>query len=105
MNKKNNTRHSEKGLKAKDLIKIMVNMTNRPWSDWRRGLPLTEKGLARLLKPYRIETKKIRIGQDPNDPSHVMRAYSTDEVLEAAGRHVDVETEEEEIKEADPDFM
>ena len=99
---KQKTIHSEKGLKGKDLIKVMVKMTDRPWSDWRRGMPLTEKGLAKLLKPYRVETKTIRIGSNPND---VMRGYETDEVLKAAERFVDVKAEEEEVKEADSTFM
>ena len=65
-------------------------------------MPLTEKGLAKLLKPYRVETKTIRIGSNPND---VMRGYESDEVLKAAERFVDVKTEEDEVREADTDFM
>jgi len=54
------------------------------------------------LKPYRVETKTIRIGSNPND---VMRGYESDEVLKAAERFVDVKTEEDEVREADTDFM
>ncbi len=38
---------------SEDLVKHLVSLEGRPWSEWRRGLPISQNGLARLLKPYR----------------------------------------------------
>ena len=81
-----------RGVKSKDLVEEMVAMTERPWSEWRRGKPLTVNGLNRLLKPFGLEPKLIKIG--PTD-ADVLRGYRTEKVLEAEARFVDVETEDE----------
>jgi len=78
----------------------MVKMTDRSWPDWHRGIPLTEKGLRKLLKGWGLQTKRIRIGSERAGSSNLIRGYETGEVLEVAAHHVDVETTEEEIMEA-----
>jgi hypothetical protein len=79
-------------LKAKDLVEALVEMSERPWAEWRRGQKLTVNGLNRLLKPFGLEPKLIKIGRTDAD---VIRGYRTEKVLEAEARFVDVETEED----------
>jgi hypothetical protein len=86
-----------KGVASNYLVSTLVNMNDRPWREWKRGRPLTEDSLARLLKPFNIRPKKMRIG------GNATRGYFTVKVLEAAERYVREETEEvEEEEEGDP---
>ena len=39
---------------SKELVDSLIAVEDHPWSDWRRGKPLTQNGLARLLKPFEI---------------------------------------------------
>lgn len=47
-------------LATSDLIAALVNLEERPWSEWRRGRQITPRGVAGLLKPFRIVSKVIR---------------------------------------------
>jgi putative DNA primase/helicase len=44
-----------------DLVNALKELTESPWADWNRGKGLTTNGLSRLLKPFGIKSKKIRI--------------------------------------------
>jgi hypothetical protein len=37
-----------------ELISLLGQMKDRPWPEWKNGKPLTEAGLARLLKQYGV---------------------------------------------------
>ena len=39
---------------SKTLRHLLLQRTESPWSDWRNGKPLTEAGLARILKEFSI---------------------------------------------------
>jgi Protein of unknown function (DUF3631) len=45
-----------------DLLEKLTEIETSPWADWNRGKPMTAVGLSRLLKPFRIFPKTIRIG-------------------------------------------
>ena len=45
-----------------DLVAELVKMEDRPWPEWNRGKELSATGLARMLKPFGIQPKKIRFG-------------------------------------------
>ena len=47
-----------------DLIEALKNKSERPWIDWNRGKGLTQNGLARLLRPFDVKSKTMRIGED-----------------------------------------
>jgi len=49
-------------LHAQELIEGLLELEERPWAEWRHGKPLTATGLARLLRPYRIASRQLRIG-------------------------------------------
>jgi putative DNA primase/helicase len=39
-------------------------MTERPWPDFSKGRPITQSQVARLLKPFAIKSKTVRVGSD-----------------------------------------
>ena len=48
-------------ISSKILVEDLVEIEDHPWGDWRRGNPITQTGLARLLKPFNIHSKTIRL--------------------------------------------
>lgn len=54
----------EDRLFTQGLITALVEMEERPWSEWRGGKPITTPSLAKLLKPYGIRPKKMRKGYE-----------------------------------------
>ena len=50
-------------------------MEHRPWADWK-GKAITQAALARLLKPFGIEPKGVRIGEAT--PKGYDRAWFSD---------------------------
>ncbi|MCX7313944.1 MAG: DUF3631 domain-containing protein [Alphaproteobacteria bacterium] len=75
-------------LSSHDLITALTNMEDRPWSEWRRGQPLTKNGLARLLRPFGINPKQIRFEQPPRPTA---KGYEAAPIREAKARYVDAE--------------
>lgn len=49
-------------LASSDVAEALGPMEDRPWSEWRRGKPITQRQLAKLLAPLRIAPRTIRIG-------------------------------------------
>jgi len=49
-------------ISSNDLVSELVAIEDHPWGDWRKGKAITQNGLARLLKPFNILSKTIRIG-------------------------------------------
>jgi len=47
-----------------DLCEALKEREESPWLDWRRGKGLTPNGLARLLQPFDIRSKTMRIYED-----------------------------------------
>jgi hypothetical protein len=51
-------------ISSKDLVEELLKMEDRPWPEYKRGRPLTINQLARLLKPYGISPKTIRMSPE-----------------------------------------
>ncbi|CAL7962695.1 hypothetical protein GAMM_40018 [Gammaproteobacteria bacterium] len=47
---------------SSDLVAKLIALEDRPWSEHRYGKPITSNTLAKLLKPFGIKSKQIRIG-------------------------------------------
>jgi hypothetical protein len=45
-----------------ELVRLLGEMNDRPWPEWKNGKPMTEAGLARLLKTFGIVPKQKQIG-------------------------------------------
>ena len=46
-----------------ELIEALAQIETSPWGEWNKGKPITQASLARLLRPFSIAPKNIRIGE------------------------------------------
>jgi hypothetical protein len=44
-----------------DLVAALRAMETRPWPEWRDGKPITARGVAKLIKPFGIEPRDLRL--------------------------------------------
>jgi len=65
-----------------DLLDLLVADESRPWGEWRRGKPLSAHGLGRLLNPFGIRSRKIRIGDETR------QGYRAEDLAEAFERYL-----------------
>jgi len=72
---------------SQDLVDDLINLDDRPWCEWKRGKPITKNSLARLLKPYKIKSKSIRIG-----PEDRLKGYSLESFKDAFNRYLPPDT-------------
>jgi hypothetical protein len=49
------------------LVELLKSIEDSPWADLRHGKGLTQNGLSKLLRPFGINSKKLRFGPGPND--------------------------------------
>lgn len=49
-------------LPSGELVDALVDIEGRAWAEWKAGKPLSQNGLARLLKPLKIIPDSVRIG-------------------------------------------
>ncbi len=59
---------------SEDLVSALIDLDDRPWSEWKRGKSLTTNSLARLLKPFKIRSKQIKI-HGTNKNGYVYSAF------------------------------
>jgi len=64
------------------LVDRLISIEEHPWGDWKRGKPITQNGLAHLLKPFEIFSKTIRSG------STTFRGYELDQFTDAFSRYL-----------------
>lgn len=67
---------------SSDLIDYLVDMEERPWSEWKHGKPMTKTSLAKMLKPYGITSRNIRTSYQ------VKKGYSIDDFNDAFKRYL-----------------
>jgi putative DNA primase/helicase len=65
-----------------DIIGALTGLEDRPWHEWKKGKPLTQFQLARLLKPFNVESKTIRSGD------RRLKGYYLDDLEEAFSRYL-----------------
>ena len=65
-----------------DLVEALTDIKESPWVDWNRGKGLTQNGLARLLKPFDVRSKTMRIGDKRRS------GYSADSFRDAFKRYI-----------------
>ena len=50
-------------ISSEDLASSLVTMVDRPWPEWgKAGKPITQRGIAKLLEPFKIKPDSVRIG-------------------------------------------
>ena len=72
---------SEGHLTTADLLRRLHDLEDAPWEDWY-GKPLTGRGLAKLLSPYRVAPMKRRLDGGQS------RGYFRSEFEDAWSRYV-----------------
>jgi hypothetical protein len=70
----------EEHLATATILERLADVEEAPWGDWY-GKPLTARGLARLLRPYGVRSRNIRIG--PDTP----KGYARADLLDAWTRY------------------
>jgi putative DNA primase/helicase len=48
-------------ISSEDLVLALVGLEERRWSEYSHGKPLTKAKLARLLRPYDVVSRSIRL--------------------------------------------
>jgi putative DNA primase/helicase len=74
--------HTGERIFSDDLVTGLTDKKESPWPDWNRGKGLTQNGLARLLKPFDIHSKTIRIGDKQR------KGYEIDSFQDAFKRYI-----------------
>ena len=47
---------------TKDLLDRLIEMEGSLWSDWRRGRPLSARGLSGLLRDFGVKSQQVKLG-------------------------------------------
>lgn len=66
---------------SKDLVAALVAMEEAPWGNLH-GKPMEQRGLARRLKPYGIDSQNIRLGES------VIKGYERTQLFDAWSRYL-----------------
>ena len=66
-------------ISSKDLLQELVSDDESPWAEWRRGEPITTRGIAKLLKEFGIRPTRDRNG----------RFYRVADLREACDRYLE----------------
>jgi hypothetical protein len=67
---------------SNDLVEALKDLPESPWADWSRGKGLTTNWLGRLLKPFGVKSKTMRI--DDNR----FKGYSLESFQDAFKRYI-----------------
>jgi hypothetical protein len=72
----------ERTIFTETLLTYLNELEESPWGARRRGDGLDSRGLARLLRPFRIRPKEVRVGEQTR------RGYHVDQFEDAFGRYL-----------------
>jgi hypothetical protein len=73
-------------LPTRTILRELVEMEERPWPEWKRGNPLTARGLAKLLKPFEVSSRTIKL-----DDGSTAKGYLAAEFDDAFERYLPVD--------------
>ena len=75
-------------LASKAILDNLNAMEGRPWAEWARGKPLSAHGLSKLLKPFNVQPRQVRLQDGGNlkgyrlaDLEPLFTAYLTDRTI------------------------
>lgn len=69
-------------LASAEIITALLEIEDRPWQESNHGKPLSPPQLARLLKPYGVEPRVVRLGE------RTQRGYWFDDLNDAFSRYL-----------------
>lgn len=61
-------------LPSRALVESLVGLEDRPWATWRHGRPLTARDLARLLAPFGVRSRNIKLSD-----GSVLKGYARED--------------------------
>jgi hypothetical protein len=70
-------------LSSSALCSILATLEQRPWAEWNHGRPINPNKLSRLLKPYKVASRKLRL-PDGSTPW----GYDSDDFADAWERYL-----------------
>ena len=76
--------HRTDRLSSEQIVSDLGDMEDRPWPEWRNGRPITKTALSRLLKPFDIFPRSVRL-----DSGSIPKGYKLDQFKEAIARYVE----------------
>jgi hypothetical protein len=76
------TERNVEHLSSVDLVDALNQLPDRPWCEFNHGKPITQRGLAKLLGPFAITPKQMRIGGDKT------RGYAKADLEDAFSRYL-----------------
>ena len=76
-------------LSSKQIVGALVELEDRPWPEWQKGQPITEPQLAKILKPFGVKPKVIRL-KDASTP----RGYLLAELQDSLSRYLSSEVQQ-----------
>ena len=53
-------RRGAERLPTREIVASLIEMEERPWSEWSKGRPLTAHQMARLLRPFGVTSRNVR---------------------------------------------
>ena len=74
-------------LATETLLRALNSMVERPWSEISRGKPLNARVLARLLKPFEIASKTVRL-----NAADTPKGYARTDFEDAVARYLPAES-------------
>ena len=69
-------------ISSQGLVDYLIDIDDRPWCEWKRGFPMTKMTLSKLLKPFSIKSKDIRVNHT------VLKGYTHDAFKDAFSRYL-----------------
>ncbi len=76
-------------LASADLCNLLALLEERPWGTWKHGKPITPVQLSRLLKPFGVASRAVRI-----EGQGTPRGYYLDDFKDAFERYISSSTPE-----------
>ncbi len=69
-------------LTTTDIITDLISDDEKPWGDWRHGKPATARTLSRLLTPYGVKPRNLKL-----PGGKVAKGYARSDIEEAHARY------------------
>ena len=63
-------------ISSKELRAELIQLEGSPWSEWRKGSPISQRAITDRLKPYRIRKRDVRFG-DSNTKGYAASSSRT----------------------------
>lgn len=66
---------------SSELVGDLLLLEERPWAEWRHGKPITAQSVAKLLKPFGVKVRVLKLNGAP------ARVYLRTEIEAASARY------------------